>query len=329
MAPSDITDWFSRRLSTARDWPAADLARAKGATRVSVVLPARDEEATVGHIAGVIRRALMEEVPLVDELVVIDSNSTDGTAAAAAAAGAEVHRQDDILPEMPPLWGKGEALWKSLAVTTGDIVAFTDTDIRNYTPDFVTGLIGPLLADPDLVYVKGYYDRPLRDGTEVAPCDGGRVTELLARPLLNMCWPELAGVLQPLSGEYAGRRAALESVPFVCGYGVEFGLLVDLVERYGLDRIAQVDLGVREHSHQTTAELGRMAGQIIDTAWMRLHRRGLVLPDGPPATTLTQFTRSGPLPRPHVHDVGVTERPPMAEVAASRARSIPSRQGEA
>lgn len=324
MLPPHISDWFARRTTSHEQWTAAELAAAKDGTRISVVLPAKDEEATVGGIVGIIRRALAEETALVDEIVVIDSRSTDDTALVAAAAGAKVVAQDSILPDMPPLWGKGEALWKSLAVTTGDIVVFVDADIRNFAPYFVTGLVGPLLTDPSVVYVKGGYDRPLKNGEPAAPCDGGRVTELVARPLLNMFWPELSGLLQPLAGEYAGRRAVLEKVPFVCGYGVEFGLLVDLVAHSGLDGIAQVDLGAREHAHQTTPELGRMSAQIISTAWTRLHRQGRTGADDPVGTSLIQFTRTGPGYEPHRYDIGVAERPPMSEVAPFHDRIVAS-----
>ncbi|MDA8368704.1 MAG: glucosyl-3-phosphoglycerate synthase [Nocardiopsaceae bacterium] len=326
MLPANISDWFARRTSSFEQWPPDTAAAAKGGTRISVVLPARNEEATVGGIVAAIRHALMEETALVDELVVIDSYSSDNTAAVAAAAGATVADQDSVLPEVPPRGGKGEALWKSLAVTTGDIIAFVDADIRNFGPHFVTGLVGPLLADPSVFYVKGCYDRPLDDGATTSPCDGGRVTELVARPLLNMCWPELSGLLQPLAGEYAGRRDALESVPFVCGYGVEFGLLVDLAAGFGLDGMAQVDLGAREHTNQATADLGRMSAQIIATAWTRLHHRGLTVPDAPPSALLTQFARTERHYEPNCYDIVSAEHPPMAEIAPLHERTVPSRE---
>ncbi|KUP97500.1 glucosyl-3-phosphoglycerate synthase [Thermobifida cellulosilytica] len=316
MMPTRTRQWLANRMSSHLDWPASRALALKGDTTISVVLPARDEQETVGSIVSAIREALVERVPLVDELVVIDSRSADDTAKVAARAGATVHHQDDILSHLPGLWGKGEALWKSLAVTSGDVVVFVDSDIRNFGPHFVTGLVGPLLADPELVYVKGCYSRPLREADSFSPFDGGRVTELLARPLLNMCWPELSGFVQPLAGEYAGRRTALEAVPFVCGYGVEFALLVDLAELVGVDRMAQVDLGCREHSHQSTAALGRMAGQILDTAWSRMHRQGIVVPERPFSRGITQFVQTADGYESLDWDVEVSERPPMREVLA-------------
>ncbi|MFI6519285.1 glucosyl-3-phosphoglycerate synthase [Spirillospora sp. NPDC050679] len=323
----EVASWMRRRTSAAADWPPHALLAAKGGARVSVVLPARDEEETVGAIVGAIRRDLVERTPLVDEIVVVDSRSADRTAAVAAAAGAEVVAQDEVLPGEGRMSGKGEALWKSLAVTTGDLLVFVDADLRGFTSSYVTGLLGPLLDDPAVAYVKGCYDRPLLTGGGAVEGGGGRVTELVARPLLNLHWPRLAGVMQPLGGEYAGRRELLERLPFVTGYGVEIGLLLDVYGRAGLDAIAQVDLGRRVHSHQSTEALGAMSGQIMLTAWSRLQRHGRMLPLEAPATALTQFRRGGDGPaEARVSDVGVGERPPMAEVpgyAAAR-RSLTS-----
>ncbi|MEV0143513.1 MULTISPECIES: glucosyl-3-phosphoglycerate synthase [unclassified Nonomuraea] len=308
--PPEVRAWSRRRTSRAADWPARMLAEAKGGTTISVVLPARDERETVGDIVRVIRGEL---AGLVDEVVVIDSRSTDDTAAVAARAGARVHAQDDILSHLEPLGGKGEALWKSLAVTEGDILAFVDADIRNFRPELVTGLLGPLLSDPGVVYVKGCYDRPLSG----APTGGGRVTELVARPLINLHWPELAGFVQPLAGEYAGRRSVLERVPFITGYGVELGLLVDLAELAGLDALAQVDLGVREHSHQSTEALGAMAAQIMLAAWSRLERQGKIQAFQRPGVRLTQFRRGEAGHEAFATDVSIAERPPMSTVRAA------------
>jgi len=319
---TEATMWMRRRTSTAADWPVEMLLKAKqaqtgaepGQGRISVVLPARNEEATVGEIVSVIRRDLMERAPLVDEIVVIDSRSTDRTAEVAAAAGAEVVAQDAILPELPRMSGKGEALWKSLAVTTGDLLVFIDADLRNFSSHFVTGLLGPLLTDPTVGYVKGCYDRPLMTGGTRVDGAGGRVTELVARPLINLHWPALAGVIQPLGGEYAGRRSLLERLPFVTGYGVELGLLLDVFADSGLDALAQVDLGDRVHSHQSTEALAAMSGQIMLTAWSRLQRHGRMLPLENPGTELAWFSRSGNGHEMRINDVGVQERPPMIEV---------------
>jgi glucosyl-3-phosphoglycerate synthase len=313
-----------RRTSTAEDWPAHVLLDAKDGTGISVVLPARDEEATVGAIVAAVRTELMERVPLVDEIVVVDSRSTDRTAAVAAAAGAEVVAQDEVLPGEGRMSGKGEALWKSLAATTGDLIVFVDADLRGFTSSYITGLLGPLLTDPSVGYVKGCYDRPLMEGERRVEGGGGRVTELVARPLINMHWPLLAGVMQPLGGEYAGRRALLERLPFVTGYGVELGLLLDVYQDAGLDAIAQVDLGRRVHAHQSTEALGAMSGQIMLTAWSRLERHGRMIPLGAPATALTQFRRSAAGHDARTSDVAVGERPPMIEVpgyAAARSFS--------
>ncbi|MFI6900853.1 glucosyl-3-phosphoglycerate synthase [Nonomuraea sp. NPDC050394] len=300
-----VRDWYRRRTSRAADWSPDALVAAKGATTVSVVLPARDEERTVGLIVSVIRRDLAD---LVDEIVVVDSRSTDATAAVATAAGATVVRQDDVLAHLPPLSGKGEALWKGLAASSGDLVVFVDADLRDFRPSFVTGLLGPLLLDTGVQFVKGAYERPLNGMRG----EGGRVTELVARPLLNLWWPELSGFVQPLGGEYAARRTALERVPFATEYGVELGLLVDLLELVGLDAMAQVDLGCRTHAHQSTAALGRMAAQIMLTAWTRLERQGRVVSVAAPTHSLLQFDAERRAARA---DVSVAERPPLASLA--------------
>jgi glucosyl-3-phosphoglycerate synthase len=309
----EVHAWLRDHTSAAAQWHAAELADAKGPTRISVVLPACNERATVGRIVTAIRTSLVESQPLVDEIIVIDSRSTDDTARVAARAGAQVFHQDEILPQLAPESGKGEALWKSLAVTSGDLIVFLDADVRNFAPSFVTGLLGPLLTEPAVGFVKGSYDRPVAGEAD----GGGRVTELVARPLLNLYWPLLAGFVQPLSGEYAARRTVLERLPFVTGYGVEFGLLVDLLHAHGLGVMAQADLGARVHSHQSTAALGRMAGQIMLTAWSRLQRYGLIVASEEPAVALTQFRRApgrGAVHDHEVHDVSVAERPPMVQV---------------
>lgn len=315
---TEVAMWLQRRTSAAADWPLEELLAAKealpGSGGISVVLPARDEEETVGSIVGVIRRDLMERAPLVDEIVVIDSCSADRTAAVATAAGAGVVAQDAVLAHLPRMAGKGEALWKSLAATTGELIVFVDADLRGFSSHYVTGLLGPLLADPAVGYVKGCYDRPLLTGGARVDGGGGRVTELVARPLINLHWPRLAGVMQPLGGEYAGRRSLLERLPFVTGYGVELGLLLDVFDAAGLDAIAQVDLGDRVHSHQSTEALGAMASQIMLTAWSRLERHGRMLPLAAPATALTQFRRTGDGHDVRVRDVQVDERPPMAQI---------------
>ncbi|MEX2984673.1 glucosyl-3-phosphoglycerate synthase [Streptomyces sp. C36] len=303
----EVERWLARRSWSATDRPLDQLLAAKrgAGTTVSVVLPALDEEATVGAIVATIRRELMSDaVPLVDELVVVDSGSTDRTAEVAAAAGARVVHRDEILPRLPALPGKGEVLWRSLLVTTGDVVCFVDADLKDFSADFVSGIVGPLLTDPDVHFVKAMYDRPLGE----APGQGGRVTELVARPLLNLHWPRLAGFVQPLGGEYAARRELLERLPFPVGYGVELGLLVDALHTVGLDALAQVDVGVRRHRHQDGRALGRMAAAIYRTAQLRLARGHLVRP------VLTQFERTEEGFVPRTYAVDTEERPPMAEI---------------
>ncbi|WP_030610084.1 glucosyl-3-phosphoglycerate synthase [Streptomyces sclerotialus] len=315
----EVERWLAGRSWSAADRPLDQLLAAKSRTgrTVSVVLPALDEEATVGTIVEIIRRDLMSDaVPLVDELVVVDSGSTDRTSEVAAAAGARVVHRDAILPRLATVPGKGEVLWRSLLVTSGDIVCFVDADLREFSADFVSGIVGPLLTDPDVQFVKAMYDRPL-GGEAGGPRagQGGRVTELVARPLLNLHWPQLAGFVQPLGGEYAARRSLLERLPFPVGYGVELGLLVDALHTVGLDALAQVDVGVRKHRHQDGQALGRMAAAIYRTAQLRLARGHLVRP------RLTQFDRGesgGFVPR--TTDVDTEERPPMRGVPEYEAR---------
>ncbi|MFF9426296.1 glucosyl-3-phosphoglycerate synthase [Streptomyces sp. NPDC004288] len=318
----EVERWLARRSWSVSDRPLDRVLAAKRNTTVSVVLPALNEEATVGEIVSVIRRELMTEaVPLVDELVVIDSGSTDRTAEVAAAAGARVVARDAILPRIPAVPGKGEVLWRSLMVTSGDVVCFVDADLRDFSADFVTGIVGPLLTDPDVDFVKAMYDRPFGPDIDGAasgrpPGQGGRVTELVARPLLNLHWPQLAGFVQPLGGEYAARRSLLERLPFPVGYGVELGLLVDALHTVGLDALAQVDVGVRKHRHQDGLALGRMAAAIYRTAQLRLSRGHLVRP------VLTQFERGEKGFEPTTYPVDTEERPPMAEVTEYARRRV-------
>jgi glucosyl-3-phosphoglycerate synthase len=320
----DARAWFGTRTTSAASLAEVDVdallrAKRRGGHRVSVVLPARDEEETVGALVADIARRWMHAVPLVDELLVVDSDSTDATAAVARAAGADVVATTEVLPAHGTRPGKGEALWKSLAATSGDLVVFLDADLIGDVAHYVPGLLGPLLTDPQVVYVKGCYTRPLSLGGVTRPTGGGRVTELTARPLLNALWPELAGFVQPLGGEYAGRRAALEQVPFVSGYGVEVGLLIDLLGAFGLGALAQVDLGVRQHGSQPDEALGAMAGEVVSAV---LARAECGTPGHTPIEAsglLTQFRHDGSGFVPRSTAVAVDERPPMATVAEYRA----------
>ncbi len=325
-----VEAWATYRSSRAAQWPPRRLLDAKAGTTVSVVIPARNEEATVGVIVTAIRRYLVDDIPLVDELLVVNSRSTDATAEVAAAAGATVVCQDEMTRGLPQLDGKGDALWAGLAAASGDVVAFVDADLRAFSPHFVTGLIGPLLTDSSVAFVKGFYHRPFVGSAGMEPDGGGRVTELMARPLLSMFWPSLGGFVQPLAGEYAGRRTVLSQIPFVSGYGVEIAMLIDLLGLVGLDALAQVDLGERLHRHQNTEALGRMSAQILYTVWSRLHRRGLVAEPHPPTALLTQFRRGGDTALPNLDreitltDVSVAERPPLAEIAGVVRASRPA-----
>lgn len=305
--------WFARRTYHTDDLDLDDLAARKAAQglRVSVVLPSRNEATT---ISGVVGAATALRGTLVDEVVVLDGGSTDGTRELAEAAGAKAFDDTEVLGRLGPGLGKGDALWRSLAVTSGDLVVFVDTDIRNPDPRFIWGPLGPLLLDPEVQLVKGFYERPLEDAGVLHPTGGGRVTELVARPLLNLFWPELAGLAQPLSGEYAGRRALLESVPFFTGYGVEIGLLIDTLASCGLDAIAQVDLGKRVHTNRPLDTLSRMAFGIFKVVLHRLAETGCsssvaALPD-----RYVQFLRNAEGRLDLIErTVQITERPPLRD----------------
>jgi len=308
--------WFGRRTSRWQDWPPRRLLELKQqrGSRISVVIPARNEARTVADVAGAISRSLVEQVPLVDELVVIDSDSDDDTAEVAAGAGAVVYRASDVAPALGSFPGKGEALWKSLLVTKGDLLVFIDADLTLWGPHFVTGLLGPLLGDEQVRLVKGFYTRVRTESDGSTSTEGGRVTELVARPLISLWWPELAGVVQPLAGEWAARRSLMESLSIPVGYGVELATLMDTVARHGLDAVAQVDLGTRAHRHQANHDLALMAAELLVVAERRR-------PGGPmPAEAqLQQFERAAGELRRVSRPVPTRERPP--------AGSLPERPG--
>jgi glucosyl-3-phosphoglycerate synthase len=292
------------RSFVASDFPAEAVTASKRGRRISVCLPARNEEATIGEVVSVIRKELMESAAVVDELIVIDDGSSDRTADVAVEAGATVADAGTVLPDYGREHGKGQAMWRGVHLSSGDLVVFCDADVRAFSAGFVLGLVGPLLVHDDLQVVKGRYRRPL-DGR---PGEGGRVTELMARPLISMLFPHLGPLAQPLAGELAARRDVLESVPFVGGYGVDLGLLIDISARYGAGSLAQCDLGERIHRNRDLRELGAQALAILQVA---LQRSGLAEEDPgavPPWTTVLQQPGYGQVP------VTMTERPPLSEV---------------
>ncbi|HTH69798.1 MAG TPA: glucosyl-3-phosphoglycerate synthase [Candidatus Saccharimonadales bacterium] len=319
-----VDKWFVENTFTSAEF--ADLAslvaqKEKQGVRISVALPTLNEEATIGKVITAIRSRLMERFPLVDELVVIDSDSTDRTREIAEKLGVPVHIHQQVLPEIGPGRGKGEALWKSLAITTGDLVVWVDTDVSQFHPKFVYGLIGPLLIRPEIAFVKAFYRRPLNVGGELQATGGGRVTELAARPILNLFFPELSGIIQPLSGEQAGRRSLLERLPFFDLYGVETGLLIDVLRTTGLRSIAQVDMKQRIHRNQSLLNLSKTSFEILQVAMKRLgDGRGQSLLDD---ANLTMKLISPTAEGFHldVQDIGVVERPPMITVPSYRDRA--------
>ena len=318
---SDVTErerWFAERTYHHGDF--ADIeklveSKEEQGLTISVCLPTLNVHSTVGRILKVIRTELLERRHLIDELAIIDSRSADGTIEAAEAEGASVFFDDEILPDLQPASGKGEALWKSLYALKGDIIVWVDSDIKNIHPRFVYGLLGPLLTEPGVGYVKGFYERPLKEGRVSSPTGGGRVTELVVRPILNLFYPDLACVIQPLSGEYAGRRSLLESVPFMTGYGVETGLLLDIYKEFGLWSLAQVDLEVREHYNQPLEALSRMSFSVLQAVFKRLDSDGKVALKSEFETVYNTIKRKGGKYLVEEIEIQVVERPPMVTIS--------------
>jgi glycosyltransferase involved in cell wall biosynthesis len=316
-----VDKWFAENTFHSREFAEIeDLVRLKellGVT-ISLGLPALNEEATVGNVIQTVKSVLMDELPLLDEIVLIDSGSTDYTREIATDLDIPVYIHQDILRSQGAYKGKGEALWKSQFVLKGDIIAWIDTDIKNIHPRFVYGIIGPLLRNAQIQYVKGFYRRPLRQGDKLVAGSGGRVTELTARPLINLFYPELSGIIQPLSGEYAGRRQALEKLPFFTGYGVETGLLLDILDDFGLQAVAQVDLLERIHHNQPLPSLSKMSFTIIQVFMKRLSKRHSIrlLEDANLTINLPRYTPNRFFLE--TEELQERERPPMISIPEYR-----------
>jgi glucosyl-3-phosphoglycerate synthase len=315
--PLRVERWFGESNFHHREFADLDrLVRLKeqAGLTISLVLPALNEEATIGAIVRRARRDLMERHHLIDELLVMDSDSTDRTREIAAAEGARVAVHQQVLPAYGSYRGKGEALWKSLYETCGDIVVWADSDVRNWHPRMVYGTLGPLIAEERIQYVKGYYRRPIVEGGVLKEGGGGRVTELVARPLINLFFPELSGLIQPLSGEYAGRRSLLETIPFFTSYAVEIGHLIDVAGRVGLEGLGQVDLERRVHRNQELEGLSQMSFVILQAVMKRLEERGKtrLLPE---AGSTMKLPRSGQGQLSlEVIELADFERPPMIRI---------------
>jgi glucosyl-3-phosphoglycerate synthase len=315
--PARVERWFGEsnfHHAEFRDLRRLVALKEKQGVTVSLVLPTLNEAATLGPIVRRARKLLMEAVPLVDELLVIDSASDDETCEIAAREGARVVQHADVLDRYGSYRGKGEALWKSLYESSGDIVVWCDTDVRNWHPRMAYGTLGPLLVEPRIQYVKGYYQRPIVEDGVLREGGGGRVTELVARPLINLFYPDLSGFIQPLAGEYAGRRSLLETIPFFTGYAVEIGHLIDIAERAGLEALGQVDLERRIHRNQELEGLSRMSFVIIQAVMKRLEERRR-------ARLFAEMGSTMKLPRSGVDRLGLEvieladrERPPMIRI---------------
>ena len=303
----DSTELTDPWITAAADWPLDLLLELKGSTRLAVVIPSRNEESTIGDV---VRSILAELSALVDDVIVMDSLSSDGTARVAAAAGARVHSVSQVRPDLGVRAGKGEALWKSQFVTNADITAFIDADLTEWGPHFVRGVIGPLLADPRVQLCRGFYDRLLDTGDAVT-LEGGRVTELVARPWLALFRPGLSGMVQPLAGEWAIRAAMLRSLSIPTGYGVEISTLLDVHDRCGIHGIAQVDLGRRAHRHQNIHDLAAMAVEVLAAADRRRTTAGSETSGEVALRTLSEDRQRT------VRMIATDERPPFGTLSGT------------
>ncbi|NNE93776.1 MAG: glucosyl-3-phosphoglycerate synthase [Verrucomicrobiales bacterium] len=290
----------------------------KKGLKISLCIPTLNEEKTIGKEIIIFKSELMDRYPLVDEIAVIDSGSKDRTLEVAASYGADTYLSADILPSEGFKPGKGENLWKAIYQLGGDVICYVDADIKNIHPRFVTGLVAPLIHRDEVHYVKAFYDRPLAFSEGIRPSGGGRVTEILVRPLFSLFFPELTAMVQPLSGEYAVRREVLEEIPFPIGYGVETSHLIDVYQKRGLSAFAQTDLESRVHRNQTTADLGKMAFGILQSFLNRLESNGMVEKLPEMATVFRQFQAEGKDYEQVLKEIVEEERPPMIEIAEYR-----------
>ena len=291
--------------------------------KISLCLPTLNEAATIGKEIVLLKSALKDQYPLLDEIAVIDSGSTDDTREIAASFGADVYLAEEHLTQCGHQRGKGENLWKALYLLDGDIICYVDSDIANIHPRFVYGLLGPLISNPDVHYVKAFYDRPLAFSQGLRPTGGGRVTEILVRPLFSLFYPELSAIIQPLSGEYAGRRSILEKIPFPVGYGVETAMLIDIYNQLGLSAFAQTDLDTRVHRNQETIALGRMAFGILRTFFNRLTAHDRIKLEGTLSDVMRQHRVEDGKFQQVEYQIQEFERPPIIEVDAYREKFHP------
>ena len=314
-----LNDWLKSNTyhhSEFRDLRSLVEAKEQAGLTISLCIPTLNEEKTIGKEVVIFRSELMQRYPLVDEIAIIDSGSTDKTLEIASSFGADTYLADDILPEVERRRGKGENLWKAVYQLTGDIIVYIDADIKNIHPRFVYGLVGPLIRRPEIQYVKAFYDRPLASSQGVRPSGGGRVTEILIRPLFSLFFPELTGIIQPLSGEYAVRRNVLEQIPFPIGYGVETSHLIDVYSLYNMQAFAQTDLDQRVHRNQPTRSLGKMAFGILQTFLSRVEKLGVIKEIPETSTILRQFQVQDETFETVEHTIVEEERPPMGTIPA-------------
>src|SRR6056297_1663575 len=324
----NLNDWLRTNTyhhSSFRDLRELVEAKEKQGLKISLCIPTLNEEKTIGKEVVIFRSELQQRYPLLDEIAVIDSGSTDRTLEVAASFGADTYLSSDILPDLDPKRGKGENLWKAIHQLSGDIIVYIDADIKNIHPRFVYGLLGPLIQREETKYVKAFYDRPLAFSQGVRPSGGGRVTEILIRPLFSLFFPELTGLIQPLSGEYAVRREVLEQIPFPIGYGVETSHLIDVYQQWGLTAFAQTDLDQRVHRNQDTRSLGKMAFGILQTFFSRLQALDIIHDKLELSHILRQFQAHDEEFETLEIEIMEEERPPMITVDEYRAkRGLPS-----